>query len=187
MNKTLVALLVGLAVAGLAFGALSGLRQDVVREVRTVVGSAGSVFSFPVDFLEGAFLSSKKDLDGDVLDQTTSGSTVTLTAAQVCENTLINQGFTTATGTVTLPTVASLIVPGNCFSREGDVVEFAIRNASSTSRMIFAVGASSTLNFVGTATSTLQERFMNFKGVRNTSSSQIWIDWFGFGATTANS
>jgi len=75
----------------------------------------------------------------------TSGATVSITAAQVCDNSLINfNPATPAVGTTTLPT--GITLAADCLTTNGDSVEVLFRNLSAaTTTQLKAADASTTL------------------------------------------
>lgn len=111
-------------------------------------------------------------------------STQSLTSSQVCNNSMINMGFGSATGTLTLGGPAS----STCLSTLGDTHTFLLRNASSSGGFLLANGASSsistlslsslTTSSLGFATSTVSaQQIAKVTGTLISSSSQNWVMW----------
>lgn len=73
-----------------------------------------------------------------------SAATTTITAAQACDNGVVNWNPTALTvGSTTLPTAASMY--SDCLTTNGDEVTMLFRNLSSATTTIMVAGASSTL------------------------------------------
>ena len=194
MNNLLVVFLV---VAVVVLGGVSVFNppEMITIEKVPVYGSgSGQNHYFEEYFYEGAYIQNFKDGNGvtpTFVGSDAASSTRTLTAAEVCENTVVRMEFRTATGTLTLPTTASLLI--DCFKVIGDAkLNFAIWNSSPTSTSYFelAVGASSTLQLRSFASSTLDVGGISFgtstiaasemgelSARRVSSSSQKWILW----------
>lgn len=183
MNK----LIAFIAIAALGVGVFVLLQPSPIPPQG---GSSGQDHTNPEFFHDGAYLASYKDKDGSLLSNLSgSGETtslVTLTAAQVCEQSYIPISMGTATGTITLP--SQPLLTSACLSYPGDVRELYIRNATSTggSTIVIAAGASSSLytsaqttstTVINYATSTLAPgSIAKLKGIRITSSTP-WIIW----------
>lgn len=87
------------------------------------------------------------------ISDSSTTSTQTLTAAQVCDEPFMNVKFAKATGTLTLPSAANLIT--DCFKAVGITHKIALRNSSSSAAWFnIAGGASSTVSCTTTATTT---------------------------------
>ena len=182
MNK----LLIGLVVLSLVLSVLAFTRpgQVIVRELGS---AAGTLHTQTEAFLTG--LSTTGFVDFDTSIPTISGvSTVTVTAAQICSNEILNLGFNVATGTVTLPTPANFKSGGQCLVGLGDSKTFAIYNSTSSGNVGFAMGASSSLftHILASttsvlagdqlATSSLRSKGLGeFRVYRLTSSSEEWL------------
>lgn len=96
----------------------------------------------------------QSDKDGTIVS-INSTATTTLTSAHVCDNTYINVSFSNTSGIATFPDAADLI--SDCLTTVGDTLSFKVRDSSATStnKVAFAAGASSTISRPQT-TSTIQ-------------------------------
>jgi hypothetical protein len=82
-------------------------------------------------------------IQGGVKTTLTTGTTTTMTAAQVCDSSLIEWSHTaTAAGTTTFPTSAAIV--SRCLAKDGDMKTFLFRNlttlAASTTNIIAGTG-----------------------------------------------
>lgn len=90
------------------------------------------------------------DSDGAALSIT--GATSTLTAAQVCDNSLITFAPAASPATTTLPVATSTVA--DCLTQDGDWREFAIRNASSGTLLAISTSTGDLLHVPTNASST---------------------------------
>lgn len=115
-------------------------------------------------------------------------STRTLAMTEICDNPFMNVGFDTATGTLTLPTAATMVLStSTCLRTTGDTLGvITLRNASTTGSWTLAPGASSSLGRLNTtstlgiqlATSTVAAQgFGRLGGTLISSSSVPWLLW----------
>lgn len=75
----------------------------------------------------------------------TAAATSSVTAAQACDNGIVNFSTTAGTGSTTLPTAASMYA--DCLTTTGDEVTILFRNLNSASTTILIAGTSSTMVF----------------------------------------
>jgi len=73
----------------------------------------------------------------------TAAATTSITAAQACDNALVNFNPTALTvGSTTLPTAAAMIA--DCLTTDGDSVQFTFRNLSTATTTQIVIGDAST-------------------------------------------
>ena len=157
MNKLIIGLLVGnlvLGVLGLylptASVSLGGTtRDDIVIDADS--GRLTNGFALTVTGDESSFAGTRNSsgsvLNGLLIASTTKvanfvqgdfgGSILsitdhtTLTAAQVCQNSLIQIAPSSSNMTLTLPTAASTTAESNCLTADGDTIRLFLRNTTS--------------------------------------------------------
>jgi hypothetical protein len=182
MNKNLKFIL-GVAVVSVIVGAvgaslfkdnqaLKGVYYDPQEFVGDVYQGLGKVLMFqsgefvgPINTSQSVTLSGANVVTGSfTVDAIGSGmltlaattTAQTLTAAQVCDNAVVDWPTTTSTGSLTLPTAVAL--QADCLDTVGSYRDVVFRNTDSvaTSSYSFTAGASSTIksNFATSSQST---------------------------------
>lgn len=108
---------------------------------------------------------------------TTSPNEAILTAAQECDNSILDIASGVAsTGTIRL--ASATVMFADCLDTVGDTREFVVLNASSSGYLTFAVGGSSTLVTAPSATSSIDAReYARVTAARVTSSSNPWLTY----------
>ena len=110
--------------------------------------------------VSGNFTGATADFSGELeaslveegsLATLTQTSTVTISAAQLCDNNVLSFNFGRNQGSSTLPSASSTVA--DCLTTDGDVLTLFLRNTSSTSYFTLIAGDASTT--LVSATSTL--------------------------------
>ena len=128
------------------------------------IGNDGSITTSGTVTLSGETRAPLVEL-GSLVTPTT-GSTTTLTAAQVCNSNVIEWEPTVANSSTTLPTSATLI--SDCLTADGDSIQFLFRNISATA-------ASTTVVVAGTGSVLLEPDGQNVVIAGGTSAALITI------------
>lgn len=112
----------------------------------------------------------------DLTIATTSPNELILTAAQTCDNTIINvANGVSASGTVRLASTTAMS-SSNCLASVGDTYRFVLWNVSSTGVLALSAGGSSSLMTAISATSSIDFReIVEITAMRVTSGSQPWL------------
>ena len=142
-ENTLLIVVVGLLVLVLGLGGFLILRPVIVNERVTEKtlpfgGTAGTTHYFAEQFLEE--ISAQLVEEGGVLTSTVA--VLTLTAAQACNNNVVNQswvGVASSTGILNLPATSTLYA--DCLDSNGDLVSFLYRNTESAAASTTVVTA----------------------------------------------
>lgn len=150
MNKLLVGLgVVVLAGALLVAGLAVSKPTNITVELPSNLGNASPFHDFPEFFNLGAFRKGSPDQDRAIptVVSPSSASTLTVSSSQICDNNVVRINFTTATGTVTLPSAANFTSNGTCLANLGDAHEFMFQSANDVANgtTTITAGASSTL------------------------------------------
>ncbi len=158
MKQTLIiaaAIVLSLIVGSVAIVKVGHLRRDVsvsftqlVGELRQRLGGTTNFNDLEVDSVRTASstnsglsalttitASGRTSLNGLQFGSSTldvTGTTSTLTAAQVCSGGVVNLAATPATSTITLPHATSTVA--DCLTTDGKLMFLTIRNASSSSQ-----------------------------------------------------
>lgn len=167
------------------YGARAGLTETQIIDANARwVGRVSSSQAFA---LTGSFTSAgdnrlasfvRTDANGalpNIVISTTSPNMAILTAAQECDNPVIDvANGVSATGTILLASTTAMTA--DCLTTVGDTLEFRLWNASTTGFLGLSVGGSSTLVTSINATSSLDAREITDVSVTLvTSSSQPWL------------
>jgi hypothetical protein len=152
-NKVVLGFLALVAIGALVLAGIA-VGRPVTVTVQNPVGTGGSQYSAVQYLYDGAFIPSIRDKDDTVLSTSSTNSVKTLTSKDLCENPVIHVYLKTATGTITLPTAASMIA-GDCLNRQGSRMVFTLQNSSSSGVWDLAGNTSSTLLTLKIASTTL--------------------------------
>lgn len=170
-------LVVGLGYISGSVSDLSGKVESLEKNVLTLGSGSGQDRYQPENFHDDLRVRSFVQGDKDGAQETvTANATSTLTAAQVCDNSVIAVAFATNASLLTMPTGADLIARDNCFSHIGAFKDVVIYNTSGTTVLTAAASTSIQLaNVTGATTTVLLGGVANLRFTRITSSSIPWI------------
>lgn len=181
MNKLLTA---GVVLA-LVLGAVGVFFPQTTTVVRELVGRGDD---FPQAFNSGIWFAGKFDPDTSVPTLEAAddiASTLTASSSQICSNNVLKVSFSTATGTITLPSALQLSQNGTCLAKIGSSHTFFLWSANDVANgtTTFEKSASSSLDFpilnnTATASTTmLGSSTARVDGLRVSSGSQEWVLW----------
>lgn len=126
-----------------------GVYSGVARQFS--IGRTGNVVTAGTLTATTSDVRVKNPVQTGTITNIASSSAITLTAAQVCDSSVITQPdwtpITSSTATMTLPTAAALYA--DCLTTNGDTYSFTIRNLHATAGSSTAVIANTSTTLVG--------------------------------------
>ncbi len=176
-NLVIVLLAAGVAILGYLYATVpSPLGQGAARDNTERNDFKGGVaFSGAFDFDD------KIPVIGN--GGTAASSTVVASSSQICPNNVLRVNFPTATGTITLPSVADFKANGTCLSKEGSYKTIFLTNANDLApgTTTIAKGASSSISGASTTAAFpltfIASSTAELTGIRIASSGQEWLIW----------
>lgn len=154
------------------------LKLDVATSGQIIAASGTTYLSNPV-------VRDRNNAIPTIVDGAVT-STRSLTGAEICQNSILNVDFVTATGTLTLASSSDVVA--QCLSIAGDKLAFpiTISNVDGSGTFNLAAGVSSSLDTAFTASGTTAFGLRATSSIIASSSAHLWVEFMGASSTGGN-